>query len=141
MLKGETTMLRKKIKYTDYDGVEREEEFLFNLNKAEIIEMQLDTYGGMDNFIQKLIDTKDVPKLAALWKKIILKAYGEKSDDGKRFIKSEEISTAFSQTEAYSELYTELCTDSKAASDFMNGIIPALKDQNGNKPVNIPVNK
>lgn len=126
-------MLRKKIKYIDYDGNEREEEFLFNLTKAEIIEMELGMAGGMQNFIQKIIDTRDIPKLAGLWKEIILKAYGEKSDDGKRFIKSKEISTAFSQTEAYSELYTELCTNTEAATAFMNGIIPNV-DENKDKP-------
>lgn len=126
-------MLRKKIKYVDYDGNEREEEFLFNLTKAEIIEMELGMEGGMQNFIQKIIDTRDIPKLAELWKKIILKAYGEKSADGKRFIKSEELSIGFTQTEAYSELYTELCTDSEAASAFMNGIIPAI-EENRDKP-------
>lgn len=126
-------MLKKKIKYTDYDGNEREEEFLFNLTKAEIIEMELGMAGGMQNFIQKIIDTRDIPELAGLWKKIILKAYGEKSADGKRFIKSEELSTAFTQTEAYSELYTELCTNTEAASAFMNAIIPKI-DDNRDKP-------
>lgn len=126
-------MLKKKIKYTDYDGNEREEEFLFNLTKAEIIEMELGMAGGMQNFIQKIIDTRDIPELASLWKKIILKAYGEKSADGKRFIKSEELSTAFTQTEAYSELYTELCTNTEAASEFMNAIIPKI-DDNRDKP-------
>lgn len=126
-------MLKKKIKYTDYDGNEREEEFLFNLTKAEIIEMELGMAGGMQNFIQKIIDTRDIPELASLWKKIILKAYGEKSADGKRFIKSEELSIAFTQTEAYSELYTELCTNTEAASAFMNAIIPKI-DDNRDKP-------
>lgn len=121
-------MLAKKITYTDYDGNERTETFYFNLSKAELIEMQLSVEGGMEKELQKMIDTRDVTKLAASFKRVILKAYGEKSADGKRFIKSPELSEAFSQTEAYSDLFTELMTDADKASEFMNAIIPKIPD-------------
>lgn len=117
-------MLKKRIKYTDYDGNEREEDFYFNLTKAEITEMELSTEGGLQNLIEKIIDAKDTPQIIQFFKKIILTAYGEKSPDGRRFIKSDEISTAFTQTPAYSELFMELATDEVAASAFINGIIP-----------------
>lgn len=117
-------MLPKTITYTDYNGVERTETFYFNLNKAELAEMQVAKVGGLDAMLQKIIETQDIPGIADIFKKIILKSYGEKSADGKRFIKSEELSTAFSQTEAYSELYMELATDADKASQFVNGIIP-----------------
>lgn len=117
-------MLKKRIKYTDYDGNEREEDFYFNLTKAEITEMELSTEGGLQNMIEKIIDAKDTPQIIQFFKKIILMAYGEKSPDGRRFIKSEDLSTAFTQTPAYSELFMELATDDVAASAFINGIIP-----------------
>ena len=117
-------MLKKRIKYTDYNGVEREEDFYFNLSKAELIEMDLSTEGGLQQTIEKITDTQDMPKLIELFKRLILKSYGEKSDNGKRFIKSEQLSEEFAQTEAYSELFMELATDEKAAADFVNGIIP-----------------
>ncbi len=117
-------MLKKTIKYTDYNGIERTEDFWFNLNKAEIMEMEMGITGGLTTMINKIIQTQDTPKLVKLFKDLILKAYGEKSADGKRFIKSEELSNEFSQTEAYSELYMELSTSDTAASDFIMGIVP-----------------
>ena len=121
-------MLQKSIKYVDYNGVERDEVFLFNLTKAELMEMELGTTGGLTEMIQKIIQTKDQPSIIKIFKELILKAYGEKSADGKRFIKTDEhgnpLSRAFSETEAYSNLFMELSTDDKAAAAFVNGIIP-----------------
>ena len=117
-------MLKKLIKYTDYDGRERSENFYFYMSKAELMEMELGTVGGMQNLIQLIIDKQDIPKIMEAFKTIILKAYGEKSADGRRFIKSKELSEAFSQTEAYSNLYMELITDADAAAVFINGIVP-----------------
>lgn len=122
-------MLKKNIKYTDYNGVERSEDFYFNLSKAEIVEMELGTTGGFSDMIQRIIDTKDVPQIVKLFKDLVLKAYGVKSADGKRFIKIDDngvpLSRAFSQTEAYSVLYMELATNDEAAAKFVNGIMPA----------------
>ena len=117
-------MLKKKVTYTDYNGVERTEDFYFNLSKAEIAEMELSTAGGFAEMIQKVIAAQDGPTIIKIFKDLVLKAYGEKSPDGKRFIKSDEIATAFTQTEAYSQIFMELATDAKAASEFVNGIIP-----------------
>lgn len=117
-------MLKKLIKYTDYDGRERSENFYFYMSKAELMEMELGTVGGMQNLIQLIIDKQDIPKIMEAFKTIILKAYGEKSADGRRFVKSKELSEAFSQTEAYSNLYMELITDADAAAVFINGIVP-----------------
>lgn len=118
-------MLKKKITYTDYNGVERTEDFYFNLTKAEIMEMELSISGGLSETIQRVVEAKDSPALIKIFKDLILKAYGEKSMDGKRFVKSEEISTSFSQTEAYSNLFMELATNDEKAAEFVNGIIPA----------------
>lgn len=122
-------MITKVIKYTDYNGVEREEKFLFNLSKAELMEMEMGTTGGLTETIQKIVETQDTPSIIKVFKDLILKAYGEKSLDGKRFIKVDDngrpLSVAFSQTEAYSSLFMELATDSKAATEFIKGIIPS----------------
>lgn len=117
-------MLKKTITYTDYNGVERTEDFYFNLSKSEVIEMEMGTNGGYAEMIRKIVDAQDMPSIIKIFKDLVLKAYGEKTPDGKRFVKSEEISEAFAQTEAYSNLFMELATDSKAAADFVNGIIP-----------------
>lgn len=122
-------MLKKTITYNDYNGTERTEDFYFNLTKAEIMEMEMSTSGGLAEMITKIVATKDAPAIIKIFKELILKAYGEKSPDGKRFIKSEEISTAFSQTEAYSQLFMELATDADAASTFVNGIVPATEQK------------
>lgn len=117
-------MLKKTITYTDYNDVERKEDFYFNLSKAELTEMELSTAGGLAEMIQRIVNTQDAPKIVKVFKDLVLAAYGEKSADGKRFIKSEEIREAFSQTEAYSELFMELATDADAAAAFVNGIVP-----------------
>lgn len=117
-------MLKKTITYEDFNGVERKEDFYFNLSKAEIMEMQFGTVGGLDVMLKKIIDAKDIKSIMDTFKMLILKAYGIKSDDGRRFIKSEEIAKEFEQTEAYSILYMELASDDNAAAEFVNGIIP-----------------
>ena len=117
-------MLKKIITYTDYNGVERTEPFYFNLSKAELMEMELGVTGGMTEMLDKIIAAKDAPSLMKTFKEMIMKSYGIKSDDGKRLIKSEELSIAFTQTDAYSVLFMELITDDKAAADFVNAIIP-----------------
>lgn len=122
-------MLKKTIKYTDYNGVEREEPFFFHLSKAEIMEMEMGTAGGLAEMIQSIIDSNNTPEIIKIFKDIILKAYGEKSLDGKRFTKVSDtgipLSIGFSQTEAYSELFMELATDADAAAKFIQGIIPS----------------
>ena len=120
-------MLKKTITYTDYNGVERTEDFFFNLTKAEVIEMEMSTSGGMTEMVQRIVAAQDMPSIIKIFKDLVLKAYGEKSPDGKRFIKSDELREAFSQTEAYSNLFMELATDDKAAAKFVNGIIPAVE--------------
>ena len=123
-------MLKKTIKYTDYDGNEREEDFYFNLSKAEITEMELSKEGGMSEYIKKISATQNAPELIKLFKEIITKSYGEKSLDGKRFIKNKELTEAFTQTEAYSELFVELASNADEAVKFINGIMP--KNMNAN---------
>ena len=118
-------MLKKTITYTDYNGVERTEDFHFNLSKAEIMEMEMSTSGGLTELINRVVETQDAPTIIKIFKDLILKAYGQKSLDGKRFIKSKELSEEFSQTEAYSILFMELATNADAAAAFVNGIIPA----------------
>ena len=118
-------MLKKTITYTDYNGVERKEDFYFNLSKAEVMEMELSTTGGLAEMIKRIVAAQDQPAIIKVFKDLILKAYGEKSPDGKRFIKSPELSDAFAQTEAYSILFMELATDDEAAAKFINGIVPA----------------
>lgn len=117
-------MLVKRISYTDYNGNQRSEDFYFNLNKGEIFNLQFGTEGGLDKAIQKIIRTEDTPKIVKIFQDIILNAYGVKSDDGRRFIKSEELSTEFKQTEAYSELLMELVSDEKKAAEFINALMP-----------------
>ena len=118
-------MLKKTIKYTDYNGTDREETFYFNLTKAEIMEMEMGTVGGFAEMVQNIVNAQDTPSLIKIFKDLILRSYGEKSPDGRRIIKSDAISAAFAQTEAYSELFMELATDADKASEFINGIVPA----------------
>ena len=118
-------MLKKTMTYTDYNGVERTEDFYFNLSKAEVMEMQMSTTGGLAEMIQRIVAAQDAPAIIKVFKDLVLKAYGQKSADGKRFIKSDALAEEFAQTEAYSQLFMELATDADAAAAFVNGIVPA----------------
>lgn len=123
-------MLKKTITYTDYDGNERTEDFYFGLNKAELLELQVSVSGGYQTMLQKIVMEKDVPRLITIFKELVLKSYGCKSLDGKRFIKSKELTDEFLQTEAYSDLFMELATNADAAAEFCNGIMPkSLADE------------
>lgn len=121
-------MLKETMTYTDYDGVERKEDFYFNFTPAEISEMELTTPGGMADLLKRITDAKDQKRIVEIFKEILLKAYGVKSADGRRFIKSKELSEEFSQTEAYSDLFMRLATDTDAAIKFVNAIIPQKKN-------------
>lgn len=118
-------MLKKTITYTDFNGKERTEDHYFNLNEAEIIEWEMSHKGGLTEMIKRIVAAEDAPELSKLFKELIRKSHGVKSDDGRRIIKNDETWEDFSQTNAYSALYMELVTNDKAASDFVNGIIPA----------------
>ena len=118
-------MLKKTIEYVDYNGVERKEDFYFNLSKAEVTEMELSVRGGLSAMLEELVKSGDNARIVEIFKDLVLRSYGEKSADGKRFVKSKELSEAFSQTEAYSEIFMELALDEKAAAAFVNGILPS----------------
>lgn len=117
-------MLKKTITYTDYNGTERTEDFYFNLSKAEVMELQMSKSGGIDEALKRIVAAQDEPAIISTFKDLILRSYGEKTPDGKYFIKSHEKSIAFSQTEAYSNLFMELATVNGAAVEFVNGVIP-----------------
>lgn len=117
-------MYQKTIKYEDYNGVEHEEVFLFNLTEAEVAEMNLSVKGGMGEVMRQIANTRDVPKLIEIFKSMILKSYGEKSPDGRQFVKNQALRDAFEQCPAYSVLFMELVQDNKAAAEFLIGIMP-----------------
>lgn len=118
-------MYKETVTYTDYNDEERTEDFYFNLTETEISEMELMTEGGLKAKLEKIIGSKDRPQIIAFFKEILLKAYGEKTPDGRRFMKQNgELAKAFAETEAYNILFMKYATDADAAADFINGIIP-----------------
>lgn len=127
-------MLKKTIKYTNYDGVEKEKDFFFNLKKSELVDLQYKTSKGFISYIEEITQAGDNSELWKTFRDIVLMAYGEKSDDGERFMKSQEISRAFEETEAFSVLIMELIEKDGSASDFINGIMPDDLSELENKP-------
>ena len=118
------TMVKKTIKYTDYNGKEREEDYYFNLSKVELLEMVMSAEGGLENKIKKIVESDDKAEIVKYFKEIIKKSFGMKSEDGKRFIKNPKDFEEFEQTEAYVNLFMELATNADAGANFINGIIP-----------------
>lgn len=134
-------MLKERITYPDFNDVERTEDFYFNFTEAEVAEMQLSVDGGLKQKIEKIINAQSEPELIKIFKELILKAYGEKSPDGRQFIKSEELSKKFEQTNAYSQLFMKLAFDDEAAARWINGVIPkSLADEiaKDNNALDIP---
>jgi len=132
-------MLKKTITYKDFNDNTRTEDFFFHLTKAEITEMQLSKTGGFVEALQRIIDLQDGPSIIEEFKKLVLKAYGVKSEDGRRFIKSKEVVDAFAETEAYSQIFMSLFLDAEAAAIFLNGIMPGdlSKDTDANLTPNV----
>lgn len=122
-------MLKKNITYIDFDGNERTEAFYFQLMESEVVEFQTEYEGGLEKYIEKITNSIDQNALIKLFKRLILMSYGERSEDGRGFAKDEKRTKAFSQTEAYSNLFMELATDDKAAAEFVNGIMPKSRKQ------------
>jgi hypothetical protein len=118
-------MLKKTITYEDFNGETVSEDFFFHLSKAELVELEMSHLGGLSESLQKIIDAEDNKQIIAEFKNIILTAYGKRSSDGRRFTKNQELRDEFISTEAYSALFMELVTDTDAAIEFINGIIPA----------------
>lgn len=117
-------MLRKKITYTDFDGNSRTEEFYFNLTQTELVMSELGASDNLSERIKRIVDAKDNAAIMQQFEKIILSAYGEKSADGKKFVKNAEISEAFKSSAAYDALFMELISNEGSAAEFIKSIIP-----------------
>lgn len=117
-------MLKRDITYEDFNGDKVTDTYYFNLTRSEIIELEVGYKGGLEQALKRIIAAQDNKQLFAEFKRIVLLAYGEKSDDGKRFIKTPELREAFSQTAAYDALFMELATNDDAAATFIKGVIP-----------------
>lgn len=118
-------MYKRTLTFEDFNGNERTEDFYFHFSKAELMEMEMAKEGGLQNYVEKITKAQNMPELMKLFKELLLKSYGEKSLDGRKFVKSPELSEAFSQTEAYSMLFMELATDDVKAAEFINNVVPS----------------
>ena len=122
-------MIKKTVTYTDYNGEERTETYRVNLNRVEVLDMQMTTIGGYTEKLQALIDAKNTTELYKLFKDLVLRSYGVVSEDGKRFIKTDKLREEFEQTEAYVTIYMELATNTDKAIEFINGITPDFENK------------
>jgi hypothetical protein len=117
-------VLKKTITYEDFNGETVSEDFFFHLSKAELVELEMSQKGGLSEALQRIVEAEDGKGIIAEFKNIILSAYGQKSEDGRRFIKNQQLREEFESTEAYSSLFMELVTDADAAAKFVSGVIP-----------------
>lgn len=127
-------MIKKTITYNDYNGVERTEDFYFNLNKAELMKMEMAIKGGMAEMIQRIVAAQDAPAIIEVFEDLIKRSYGVKTPDGRGFVKRASDLEEFMATEAYSNLFMELATDADKAAEFVNGIVPADAAAAANHP-------
>lgn len=127
------TMYHISKKYTDFNGVEKEEDFYFNLSKADILKMELSEEGGMDQRLNRLVKTKDMKEAIKVFEGLLLMAYGVKTDDG-RFVKSDEARQRFVSSAAYSEIYWDLATNPEEAQRFVDNVIPKPEEMGSSIP-------
>lgn len=118
-------MFKYEATYKDYDGVEQKDTFYFNLNNAELIELQAKYPGGLKNMLERIIESKDQMQIIPIVKELVLMAYGVRSPESKYFIKTEEEKKKFECCPAYSDLFTKICTDEQFAIEFINKIVPS----------------
>ena len=118
-------MIKKTVTYTDFDGNERTEDFYFHLTEQELTEWEFSVDGGLSGVLTRIVNSKENKKLIEIFKSLLVKSYGEKTPDGRGFIKNEEVLNNFIYTQAFSDLYMELATDDKKAAEFVNGVMPA----------------
>lgn len=117
-------MYKKTVTYKGFDDIERTEDFYFHLSKADLVKMENSIQGGYVERMQKIIKAQNGPEISAAFEDLIKKSYGVKHEDGRRFVRNEQVYNEFAETEAYSIIYMELCTNAEAAAEFVNGIIP-----------------
>ena len=144
-------MLKKTITYNGFAGKEYTEDFWFGLTKGDLIEMEVATPGGMQSYLERIRQTQDIRGVLEMFKNLIMTSYGQKSPDGKRFVRSKALSEEFAQTEAYDNLLMEIFSDENAAAAFVKGILPqdiaaqaeaqlATMEKNGELPAITPIN-
>lgn len=121
-------MYKKTLTYTDFDGNEREDTFYFNFTEAELMELELSQDGGLSGLIEKVSEEKDNRRIVAIFKDLLSKSIGEKSVDGKRFLKNDEIRDNFIQSAAYSKLFMLLSFDADEAAAFVKGVVPNVEE-------------
>lgn len=128
-------MLKKTITYTDFNDNQVTEDFYFNLTKMELIELDFAEKGELSDKLKEIVAKEDHRGILQMFKALVMKSYGVRSEDGKRFIKSQELADAFMQTDAFSELFVELMTGEQAAIDFFNAVMPASVRNSGAKEI------
>jgi len=136
-IRKDTNMIKWTVNYTNYNGEDVTEDLYFHLNKAELTTMQFEANGAFGQYLERLVNERDIKRLGQEFRKIILNSYGKKSDDGRLFRKSKEMREEFEQSEAYSTLFMELLGDEDKATKFIKGILPADL-QNTESPNRLP---
>ena len=122
-------MLKKTFQYTDFNGNEQEETFYFNLSKSEVIEYELQERAGMSTTLQRIVEERDNQKILAHFKDLVMKSVGRKSDDGRRFVKNDEIREDFLASPAYDEMFIWLMSEPGAGAEFVNNVLPQDVDE------------
>lgn len=133
-------MIKEVIKYVDFDGNERTTTAYFNINKAELLDLQLSEKEGFDAMIRYIIENNDVSKSVEVFKKILKLSYGVKSADGNRFVKNQEVWEEFEQSLAYEEIFMKLATDANYAEKFIKGVLPDVEGMVSSINQSVPVN-
>lgn len=117
-------MLKHEITYEDFNDEKVTETLYFNISKTELMELEVEHPEGMHDWLQRMVKIEDKKKLFAEFKRIILLSYGEKSPDGKRFIKSDEIRNDFEHSAAFEALFVSLIESEDTVAKFITNVLP-----------------
>ena len=122
-------MIKKTIEYTDFDGNKRKEDFYFHLTEAEVTDWEMSVEGGLSKALVGIIKSKNIRQIMPIYKSLLIRSYGVKSPDGRRFIKNDEVRDEFVQTQAFSDLYMKLATDLEEGTNFIKGVMPTFDSE------------
>lgn len=117
-------MVRREIKFTDFNGKSQTEVGYFNINKAELGKLQMRHNGTYLDYLKLLSERKKVEEMYNFVYELILDSYGEKDPEGRKFIKTPEMRTDFEQSLAFSEMIVDLVSNPDDLANFVKGIMP-----------------
>lgn len=111
-------MFKHSVEYVDFNGSDRKEDLYFHLSLPEVTRLEAEIGMGLEDYIKGLTTNQELNTLLAFLERMLLSSYGQKTSDGKSFIKSQVIREAFEYSQAYAEIFEQVLSNPDLARKF-----------------------